>query len=257
VDTRADPALEADNDSLPGPFGFRSFVTEATRLYRSNVGVLAPSFLVVALPLWVLPVAGIVVLESAGGSRFIAFMIFFVQLAALQLFGSLLVGPAAVVMTERLHERPMSVKEALRELRPLRSSLIATGLYSVIAAVLLLVVPVIPATVVLGPPIFAHVIALERKTLQEALPRARSLLKRNALRLFTYLFVVLLLAFILDFVLYSQASVVERALGVDSESVLALAGALLRGLVTGVVLWPVASCLSLVAYFDVRARAAG
>ena len=256
METRVDPALEAGDDSLPGPFGFRSFVAEAARLYRSNVGVLAPSFLVVALPLWVLPVAGIMVLESAGGSDFSQFMIFFVQLAAAQLLGSLLVGPAALVMTERLHDRPMCVTGALKELRPLRSSLIAAALYAVIAGVLLLVVPVIPASVVLGPPIFAHVIALERKSLQEALPRARSLLKRNALRLFTYLFGVLFLARLLEIVLYQGAFVIERGAGAENESVQILVQALLGGLFAGVVLWPLAVCLSLVAYFDVRARAA-
>jgi hypothetical protein len=105
----------------------------------------------------------------------------------------------------------------------------------------------------MGPPIVVQVIAHERKTLQEALPRARSLWRRQLLRIFLYLLSIALglTLFWLVLVLLAQGALASN--GVEFSALGEVLFALGAGALFGLCL-PLMIAMSTLAYIDLRAR---
>jgi len=246
----------ADRDVPLGPLSFRELISSSLGLYRSSISRLAPASLVLGAVLFWLPLAGFGVWRTnAPESLWVG--IFIARESLFQLFASILVALGAALIASDLVGRRRSLAGAYRELRPLRSSLLGAGLYSMLLGGFAHLVPflgLILPLVLLGPPALAQVVAVEERPLAEARPRARSLLAGQTLRTFTYLLPVVLVLRLLEGVLYSAALGVASGAGWSDGSLAVLQGAASAAFV-GLVMVPFLTAVIAALYFDLRTRA--
>jgi hypothetical protein len=250
---------EGREDSPPwGELRIRGLAAAAWGFYRGSVRRLAGPSLAVAVPLFVLPVVAFVAWDGGNGSEALWVSIFFARESLFQFGGSLIVALAAVVVSEDLRGGRTTVPEAVTRLRPHRSALVISALYSVILGLTSRLVPVfalVLPVLFLGPPILVQVIALENRSAGEAGARAKALLKGHTLRVLGSLFpVILVLRFLELLTLFAVFGTLD-ALGanVAAEALTVVQGAI-TGLFFGLLILPFTAALSLACYLDLRAR---
>lgn len=180
----------------------------------------------------------------------------YLQLLMLPLVSSLLVPRISRVMAFALVDNEISFRQAGRALRGTWPHIFAGGM---IAALLTLLVTQVMGVlgaliawhVAMGPPVFAHVIGLERESMQGAFARARRLAKGSALRIFAYMVSAALAFVMVEFIV---SSLIASALTTAVDAGVAQAIFVpISGVVSGVGL-SFMCALGLVAYFDLRAR---
>ena len=183
--------------------------------------------------------------------------ILYLQLLALPLLSSLLVPRVARVMAFALRGDSITFREAGRDLRGTTPHVFAGGMIAALLALLLtqmlgLLGALIGWHLAMGPPVFAQIIGLERRSMQEAFPRTRQLAKGSALRVFLYLLCAALALVMFETVL---SGLVVTGLGVGLPIDVAEAVFVpVSGAVTGFGLWFMCA-MGLVTYFDMRTRA--
>ena len=189
-----------------------------------------------------------------GGSRAGAVVaIRFAQLLAMPLFGSLLAARAAVLMSQALagtEGQPMEPSQTGR------SHLLAGGmLSSFLTFAFTLALGILGAYVgphlILGPPIFVQILALEKGPFDEAWVRTKAFLKGNAMRVFLYLLCAAL-ALVMVKILFDALifTVLIQLVGLSTARDPA---AFLAGASFGLTL-SFMSALGLVAYLELRTR---
>jgi hypothetical protein len=243
---------------LPARLGFSGLLRTSGRLYRDNfvslLGVFVPlavAFLVVIAPLLLLP-DGQIVLGDGTPTPVLVLVALALTVVPL-VVGGIVVATTAVLLTERIVGNSMGVAAAYRCVRPLLSALVSAGLVATILSVVLreLLPPVafFVQPLLYGPAIVVQVIALEGSQLRAALTRARDLLRKEALRIFMYLFAISLGVSLLNVLLPAVATI---GLGdVNAVSFLAL-GSLVQ-IVVAILMLPFVATAMLVAYLDLRA----
>jgi hypothetical protein len=257
--TPPQPAPPSPSEGLPSPQGFKDLLKNSWALYKSNFVslivvflALAAAFLLVILLLLTLPDQAIVL--NGDAPRGVVVAVGVVLLVFPPVVGGIAVAAAAVLLTDRLVGKPTHAREAYRELRPRLGSLIAAGLAATLLSVVLrkLVPPVafFIQPLLYGPAILVQVIALETRDLRAALARAGRLLRREASRIFMYLFVLSLGVSLLGILLPGFASVPFSTV---SDTAYFIVNSLLQILAI-VALIPFVAAAMLVGYLDLRAR---
>lgn len=167
---------------------------------------------------------------------------------------------SVVVMLDRIAGTDVGFSAAWRRTRARLGHLLAGALYSTILTMVgtMLLLPFGPAFFItarlafLGPPVLVQVIAYERRPLQEAVPRARALWKRQLMRIVVYMTSFALGVTLIDVVFsVSAAVVIVNTIAADAAVVVLVQ--LFVGVFLGVVL-PFVAALSTAIYLDLRAR---
>lgn len=236
--------------------GLVGTVRASWRLYRSNLARLLRASMMLTIPLS-LALAGSGLLGASPGSSevvVVALLLGFVVLFAVG--GSFVYTNAAVVMVDDLTGRDTTSREAFSRLRRLRTALVIAALYAVIMEVLLFLAPPLallgPAWVVLGPPVLAHVIAVEGSTSQEAMTRARFLWSGGLGRGLSYLLTISLGWRLLALIVAALVSLPVGLLGLEGNLSVVLV-AIIQGVVDGLFL-PFMAAAALMVYLDMRVR---
>jgi hypothetical protein len=230
----------------------------AGSLYRNNLGALlrvflplAAAFLVVIAPLLTLPDR-----QLAFGSESSTATLFTVSFALAvipMVIGGIVVGTAAILLTDRVAGKGTGAVLAFKGARRHLGALIAAGLAATLLSILLrgLLPPVafFLQPLLYGPAIVVQVIALEGLDLRAALTRAGGLLRKESVRIFMYLFAISLGASLLDVILPAVATMGLRE--ANATTFLAV-GALVQILVV-ILMLPFVAAAMLVAYLDLRA----
>ena len=251
----------ADAGSLVGPKTFVNILGGGVSLYGRKFKQLAPLYVAlgVAMQVALLGLSTFLVDSPSDVTSSYVFLRTAVQSLLFHLPAALISGLCVIVLLDHIMGVTTSLAEARPRVRPLASQLLAAGLYAAILSPLGIFLPtvilVFPALLLtlMGPPVLVQVIAHERKTLQEALPRARSLWRRQVLRVFLYLFSIGLGVTLLWLVL------VIGAQGALTSTDLAFSGlgevlfALGAGALFGLSL-PLMVTMSTLAYLDLRSR---
>jgi hypothetical protein len=245
----------ADREQSP-PLSFMKLVSASLGLYRSSLSRLAPASLLLGVILFWLPLAGFGLWRTdAPESLWVG--IFIARESLFQIGASILVALGAALIASDLVGRRRSLAGVSRELRSLRASLLGTALFSMLLggfAHLLPYLGLVLPLVLLGPPVLAQVVAVEERPLAEAWPRARSLLARQMLRMFSFLLVVVLFLRLLEGILYSAALGVASGAGWGVGALAVLQGAASAAFM-GFVMLPFLTALMAALYFDLRRRA--
>ncbi|MDQ3618506.1 MAG: hypothetical protein M3391_00050 [Actinomycetota bacterium] len=252
----------AGTGSLVGPKTFVNILGGGVSLYGRKFKQLAPPYVAlgVAMQVALLGLSALLVQTESDVTSSYVFLRTAIQSLLFHLPAALISGLCVIVLLDHVMGVTTSLAEARPRVRPVTAQLLAAGLYAAILSLLgiflptfILVVPALLLTL-MGPPILVQVIAHERKSLQEALPRARSLWRRQVLRVFLYLFSIGLGMTLLWLVL------VLGAQGALISSDLAFSGlgdvlfALGAGALFGLSL-PLMITMSTLAYLDLRSRA--
>ena len=169
-------------------------------------------------------------------------------------------GLAAIVLWNRGRTgldadfHPTTARGALAGLGSIRKELLAcallAGMINLAMAVFLGLLGLLLLGLFFGPPILVQVVALERKPLQEAWPRARALLKGRTPRVLLYLLAIALGIGLLSAVtLNVLAQLTESMPDAASYAVLSVLQILAVGLTI-----PLLACASFVCYRALRAE---
>ena len=227
-------------------------------LYGRNFKQLAPPYvaLVVGIELAILGFSSLILDTPSDPSASYVFLTFLIRSLLFHLPAALISGLCVIVLMDHILGVKTGLSAARRRIRPHVSQLLAAGLYASIVSLLGIVFPFVFPSLLLtlmGPPIVVQVIAHERKTLQEAVPRARSLWRRQLLRVFLYLFSIGLGVTLLWIILVQVMQGVLAAADITFSG----AGEVLFGLGFLVLLglsYPLMITMSTLAYIDLRAR---
>jgi hypothetical protein len=248
-------ALGEDLPSVGAPLSLGRTVRTAWSLYRRRAAPLAVLFIVTFAAIMALQTA---LLSASGSARgpdaadVLAAILLRVVVPIV--VGSYATALAAVMMRDAMLTSPSGISAAAAKLRPVGRELLASALVAAMLGLFFvvppfnLVAPLLGMTffgLVYGPPVLVHVIALERRPLKLAWPRARSLLKGNWARLILYLTAVTFLITLVASLLVQPAVRVPLV-------VLEFAYMLILGL-----LMPLLVAVSFVGYLDVREQRDG
>ncbi len=249
---------EGPRDGFPveqvlSPNNFLSYLGATTQLYRLRARSL---FLLFAL-------GGIIVTLLSGAlfevlpatSRSLA-IVFFFQLLILAVVGSVLSGRASVMLTRAIVGEPSDGRAVSASMGGAVSHLVAASMLSGLLVVVLtmlfqLIGALVGLHIMLGPPVLLHIVAIEKRSFNEALKRVRDLVRGQVLRTFLYLLCAGLLLGMIELVLIRLAeSLVAGALDGMAQTVItaAVVGGLL-GLGLSFM-----SVFNLIVYFDMRTR---
>jgi hypothetical protein len=237
--------------AFPGPVRFNQFLAWGARLYWAELGRLVPLFFVGYLVAMSVGAAGGATRRAVAS---VDLVIYLVTVLSLAMVGSVLVVIAGVLMAGNLAGEPPSLADALGMLKGRMRDVVAGAL--IVGAIAIPALQIfgdfglVFVFMLLGPPVVGHVIALERKRLKDAWPRAKSLLAGHTARIFLYLWSVALLLTLIMLVGWISAFNVAAELGGAAG---AAAGLALAAAVAGI-LMPFLAALSLVVYFDLRPR---
>ena len=259
------PNPEARESSGADPFvdtkTFVQILGGGVSLYGRKFKQLAPPFVAlgIATQLVLLSLSLAFVDSSSDLSPTYAVLRSIIWSLSVHLPAALLAAVSVVVLIDHIAGERTSLSEARTRIRPLTAQLLAAGLY---AAVLTLPGRFLPTPIIMfpslmltliGPPIVVQVIAHERKTLQEALHRARSLWRRQLLRVFLYLLSIALGLSLVWVVLVLVAQGALASSGVEFSALSGILFALGAGALFGLSL-PLMITTSTLAYIDLRAR---
>jgi hypothetical protein len=184
----------------------------------------------------------------AGGLRFLLPFALYIFLA------SFLVALVSVGVADSTAGIPVSVGSMWRGVGPVLKEVIAANLLAVVVALTLVVLlaffPILFLPLFFGPPVVVQTVALERRRLQQALPRVRALARGQLARTLMSLFCIalgarLLQGLVLDGVIAATTSMLTAARVVLFVLVEVLIEA------ATVTFFAVAATL---AYFDIRSR---
>ena len=254
----------ADGDAEPPssseairPTNFLGYVAGATRVYRPVFRrVAVPFFLVPALLATAMGAAAAAVDAARSDGGLIA--IYALQLLGLPFVMSLLAARAQGVMAGALSGADVTLRDAGRRQRGVRSHLLAAAAVAALLTFILLMAmgPVgslVATHLFLGPTILVSVIVFERKSFQEGWIRTRELLRGHGMRLFLYLLCIALALVMIEVILSSLViglAVTATGGGAFWDVVLPFTGWILAGLGLSFM-----SAVGLVAYFDLRSKA--
>jgi len=200
------------------------------------------------------------VLLDVAGSNIGIYLL--VQVVAPAAMASAVFAVAAVVLQEHRSGRAVSLRDASRTLRPRTKEIFAAGLLAGMISLALVVFlrqwGLLLLPLAFGPPIVIQVVALEKASLQEALPRAASLTKGSTGRVISYLFAVSLAIALLDLaLLLTIASIVD---GTVPTTVAVTAAPYIYGVVQVLVVaitLPYLAAASYTCYDELESRGSG
>ena len=251
-----EPEAGAD-EARPAPatLSVSTVVAESWRLYVGNLRTLFGLFALIALVMTVVPT--LLVFDIADGMALPLYLLLAVVLPAV--LASIGFGLTAIVLWNREltglagEMRPGTVRDAFSSLGSYRKELLASallaGMIDLALAVFLGILGLLLLGLFFGPPILVQVVTIERLSLQEAWPRARSLLKGRTPRVFLYLLSIALGIGLLSAVtLNVLAKVTEGMPDAASYAVLSVLQILAVGLTV-----PLLACASFVCYRSLRA----
>ena len=255
--------------ALVGPKTFVNILGGGVSLYGRKFKQLAPPYVAlgVAMQVALLGLSALLVQTESDVTSSYVFLRTAIQSLLFHVPAALISGLCVIVLLDHVMGVTTSLVEARPRVRPLASQLLAAGLYAAIFSLLgifslsllgiflpivFLIFPTLLLTL-MGPPVLVQVIAHERKTLQEALPRARSLWRRQVLRVFLYLFSiglgVILLWLVLVIGAHGALTSTDLAFSGLGEVLFALGTGALFGLAL-----PLMVTMSTLAYLDLRSR---
>jgi hypothetical protein len=231
--------------------GFTGIIAAAWRLYRVSLAALAGLFLLVAALGIATGVAGQLAARNIESDNLRLALFLFLPTVAYVTFGSVGVAASGPLFVDRLRGGSASLGEALRAERPPLRDMLAAGLFaSVIAlcgvALLTPVLVLLFMPLFYGPPVVAFVVSLEKRRLQEAPSRARSLLRGSTLRVLGVLFTVALGVGIVKEMLIQASLALPRAAR--------LAGIVATQVLADALLLPFVAAVSMVVYLGLKAR---
>ncbi|MDQ3751826.1 MAG: hypothetical protein M3333_02910 [Actinomycetota bacterium] len=244
-----------DAFGLPAELRFSGVVAVSWRLYRSHGPALFRLYVAIFLPLAIVRV-GIQVLLSATTSAVAAQVILtLTSVVLVALAGSFALHCATVILADGVSGRGTSPRAAARSLRGRLKDLMSAGLLVGMLSIVALFLPfgplgsVVIVPMLLGPPILAHVIAVEARSFPEAFARARMLLGGNWGRVLVTLLNIAFVLGILQLVLLSSA--VALLAGAGGLALLLLT--LFQTLIAALAL-PYLAAAAFVTYLDLRVR---
>ena len=234
------------------PNNFLSYIGAAIRLYRPAAGKLSASFGLLGIVL----VLAFGASEAAVPSSQSATLLFFGLVGVLTLVGGLFSSRASSTMVQHLGGAPTPSEGPSQRLRDARSHLVAAGMVGAGVAVVLtlgfgLLGALVGMHLMLGPPVLSQSVAIEGRPFQEALARARELLRGQSLRVFLYLLCAALALSMFELMVIRLAVVAASAL--LNGNLAAIGSGVLIGGTLGLGLSFMAA-VGLVTYFDVRSR---
>jgi hypothetical protein len=248
--------VEAESAPNLGPLSWRELIGAAFRYYRTIFSRLAPVSLVLGVTLFFLPLAAFGVWRGET-SESLWVGIFIARESLFQLFASIIVALAGALIAAQVLSSRRTLAEVYSSLRPLRSDLLGSALYSMLLGGFAHLVPflglVLPL-MLLGPPVLAQVVAIEERPLAEARPRALRLFSGRMLKTFAFLLPVTLVLRLLEGVLYTAALGAASAAGWDPAALAVLQG-ICSAAFMGLAMIPFLGALMAALYFDMRARA--
>lgn len=259
------PNHEARESSGADPFvdtkTFVQILGGGVSLYGRKFKQLAPPFVAlgIAAQLVLLSLSVALVDSTSDLDPADVFLSTIVRSLSVHLPATLLSALSVVVLIDHITGARTSFSEARPRIRPLVPQLLAAGLYAAVLSLLGIFLPtpiiMFPSLMLalMGPPIVVQVIAHERKTLQEALPRARSLWRRQLLRIFLYLLSIALGLTLLWLVLVLAAQGAFASNGLEFSALGEVLFSLGAGALFGLSL-PLMITMSTLAYIDLRAR---
>jgi hypothetical protein len=259
------PTHEARGSSGADPFvdtkTFVQILGGGVSLYGRKFKQLAPPFVAlgIAAQLVLLSLSVALVDATSDLSPAYLFLSTIVRSLSVHLPAALLAALSVVVLIDHITGARTSLSDARARIRPLVPQVLAAGLYGAVLSLLGIFLPtpiiMFPSLMLalMGPPIVVQVIAHERKTLQEALPRARSLWRRQLLRIFLYLLSIALGLTLLWLVLVLAAQGALASNGLEFSGLGEVLFALGAGALFGLSL-PLMITMSTLAYIDLRAR---
>ena len=259
------PNHEARESNGADPFDdtktFVQILGGGVTLYGRKFKQLAPPFVAlgIATQLVLLSLSVALVESTSDVDPAYVFLSTIVRSLSVHLPAALLSALSVVVLIAHITGARTSLSEARSRIRPLAPQLLAAGLYAAVLSLLGIFLPtpiiMFPSLMLalMGPPIVVQVITHERKTLQEALPRARSLWRRQLLRVFLYLLSIALGLTLLWLVLVLVAQGMLASNGLEFSALGEVLFALGAGALFGLSL-PLMITMSTLAYIDLRAR---
>lgn len=244
---RKGPAAE----DVLSPNNFLSYLGAAVHILRSRGWSAVLPFVLLTTILSLGDLAVRLTIEDEGtrlGARLIL-------LFALPLVGSVLAARTARMLAPALAGQTVSFRQTGEDLSGSRSHLLACGMIATLLTLILAQVNpllgLIGPHLVLGPPILAQVVGLERRTLVEAWARLRVLAKGQALRIFLYLLCAALALVMFEVIIAGLIfTLVRNSAGADAGAIATIP---VEAVLTGLGLSFMAA-VSLVAYFDCRTR---
>jgi hypothetical protein len=261
---RGSRAAGTETSTALGPVDLWGVIRAAVAYYRSSFTRLAPPALAVALVVYLATVGAFVAMGANASTlrpSASTIVVFFAEELAFQIAGSLVVALGAILLARDLAGRRISAGQGLHRLGPLWTSLLAAALYSGMFALLTLflgqILPlaqIVLPTMMLGPPIVVHAIAVEGRILQAAVPRARELVRGETLRLLGYLFLFALAVKLVEAVLLLLVSSGLAALGVEDGVPVIVGNVVMAALMSGALVLPFTAAATFACYLDVRAR---
>jgi hypothetical protein len=247
---------EADpqGNGFPAPLRYNQFLMWGARLYWAQLGRIVPLFFVG----YVIALAAVTLGGTPRGlSPSAQIVLVLVRLAVpLTIVGSILVVAAALLMTGHLVGESLTVGSVLASIRGrLRDVLAAALLVSILGILFLMIFGVqfglVLIFALLGPPVVGHAVVVEHKRLGAAWAHSKRLLAMQAARVFLYLWPIALLLTFLMFPGWSVSDYLGRQIG----GIGGYAAGLMLGAAVAAILLPFLAALSLVVYFELRARA--
>jgi hypothetical protein len=254
----SEPSLPSSSYGLPARLKFSGLLKASGALYRHNFVSLLLAFLplggafvIVIAPLLTLPDEQIVF-----GSETPTSVLVVVSLALTVVplvIGAIVVAATSILLTDRIVGKRLGVRAAFKAVRNHLGSVAAAGLAATVVSVLLrMLLPPLAFFIqplLYGPAILVQVIALEGSDLRPALTRAGDLLRKEALRIFMYLFAISLAVSVLNVLLPAVSTI-----GLHDTSALSFValGSLVQ-IVVAILMLPFVAAAMLVAYLDLRA----
>lgn len=250
-------AEDNSNKSGPGeillPTNFLAYTGAALRLLRTSLKTVVLTFSLLGVFIAVFAAAGG---KLASDSIDLLYVVVYGQLIAFPLLGSLVSARTSRVMALSLAGRDVSLREAGAGLRGYRSHLLAAAMLATFLTLALtfsmgLLGAFLGSHLMLGPPILAQVISLERATFSTAWIRMKDLARGQALRTFLYLLCAALMIVLTEILV---AGIVYTILaGAIDEDIAAVINTPFAGIVSGFGL-ALMSAFILESYLELRVR---
>jgi hypothetical protein len=192
-----DAGAEGEDElRLPGPLSFSGLVASSWRSYISLFGrLLIVGFVCFAIA-DLIEIAVLSVTPLSREASLFGSLRFLFPLSMYVLLGSFMTALVSVAVADGTAGLSVSVGTMWRGVRAVFKEVIASNLLAVVVAlslvVLLAAFPFLFLPLFFGPPLVVHAVTLERKRLQEGVPRMRALARGNWGRTILYLLSVAL-----------------------------------------------------------------
>lgn len=239
---------------LPAPLSFSGLIASSWRAYRSLFGkLLILGFACFAIA-DLTEIAVLSITPFSQSATLSGSLRFLFSLSIYLFMGSFLVALASVGVADTTAGLSVSVGSMWRGLKGSVKDVVAANLFAVVVGLTLVVLlaafPFLFLPLFFGPPVVIQVVTLERKRLQEALPRFRELARGHWGRTVLYLLCIALGIRLLQGVALDGLWAATRSLTEVMRAIIFVAGRILVEAVTAAFFGVVATCV----YFDLRAR---